>query len=227
MPNVNVRPEKDCPTCGEHFACVRPEQVYCSKKCIRGKGRAHLVCPCGINTGSYQKKYCCDEHREKWGKKKAPTRMVTHTCQNCGEDFERPYWYPNKKMFCSIKCSNQQHSRYRAQHYKFGQLHLASSYELRFAACLERLHIQWSPWPDDRPFVHDGHEYRPDFLVDGLAIETKGWDHPDSPQPALRAAWNMPEPLVLVSRTLLNECEHIFNPQRFLGVLHTDAAPLQ
>lgn len=219
MPNVKPRPEKDCPTCDKHFVCVRPEQVYCSKKCIRGKGRAHLVCPCGVNTGSYQKKYCCDEHRERWGKKKAPVRMVTHICQNCDKPFERPWNYPNKKMFCSIKCSNQQHSRYRARHYEFGQFHLTSSYELRFVACLERLDIPWKPWPDDRPFEYGGHEYRPDFLVDGMAVETKGWDHPNSTQPEIRAAWNMSEPLVMVDREMLGRLEHIFGQNKFLDAL--------
>lgn len=228
MPNVTKRPEKNCPTCGEHFVCVRPEQVYCSKQCIRGKGRKHNVCPCGINTGSYQKKYCSSEHRELYGKKKAPTRMVEHVCQTCGDTFERPYHYPAKGMFCSIECSNKQHSRKRARHYRFGDLNLNSSFELRFVACLERLKIEWSPWPDDRPFHYgiDGiqHIYTPDFLVDGLAVETKGWDHPDSTQPIARQRWDYPEPLTLITRDHLNECEHIFNRITFLQYLSIDCA---
>ena len=86
MPNVKPRPQRECanPDCDKVFAAWNAKQKYCSRDCIQSKGRAHNVCPCGVNTGSYQKKYCCPEHREKWGKKKAPTRMVTHTCLACG-----------------------------------------------------------------------------------------------------------------------------------------------
>lgn len=217
--NVNKRSEKDCPTCGNHFVCVKPEQRFCSKKCIR-TGRNHHVCPCGVNTGSYQKKYCSPEHREQYGKKKAPTRMVEHVCQNpaCGKTFERPVWYPNKKMFCSLKCSNEQHSRKRARHYQFGELNLNGSYELRFVACLERLNIRWSPWPDDKPFVTtDGHEYRPDFLVDGCAIEVKGWDK--NGQAERRIAWDYNEPLILVDLAKLARLEHLHGQHAFLDDL--------
>jgi hypothetical protein len=221
MPNVKKRPEKDCLTCGRHFVTQRPEQVFCSKKCIRHGGRSYPVCPCGVQTDSYMKKYCCTEHRVKWGGKKAPVRMVEHICQNpaCGRLFERPWNYPNKQMFCSVKCSNICHSRKRARHYQFGDLNLNSSFELRFVACLERLKIEWKPWPDDRFFLHEGHEYRPDFLVAGVAIEIKGWDHPDSEQPAARAAWNLPEKLVVIDRNALNHLEHIFNRDQFLSEL--------
>lgn len=221
MVNVKKRPEGDCPTCGEHFVKKRPDQVFCKKKCVRHGGKNYPICPCGVQTDSYMKKYCCTEHRIKWGGKKAPVRMISYVCQNpaCGRDFERPHYYPNKKMFCSIKCSNAQHSRKRARHYRFGNLNLNSSYELRFVACLERLQIDWEPWPDDRFFSYESHEYRPDFLVAGIAIETKGWDHPDSLQPAARAAWDLPESLVVIDRAKLNGLERIFNRDRFLEAL--------
>jgi hypothetical protein len=149
--------------------------------------------------------------------------MVTHVCQNpaCGKDFERPYTYPGKTMFCSIKCSNAQHSSKRQRHYQFGDLNLNSAFELRFVACLERLKIGWSPWPDDELIVYttpDGieHEYRPDFRVGNLIIEIKGWaENPDSNQ---RFAWEDTD-VVLIDRDKLNSLEHIFNRRKFLEAL--------
>lgn len=223
MVNVKKRPEGDCPTCGEHFIKARPNQIFCQKKCIRHGGKNHPICPCGVQTDSYMKKYCCTEHRVRWGGKKAPTKMVTHICQNpgCpnGGTFERPIWYPGKKMFCSIDCSNACPSRNRARHYQFGDLNLNSSYELRFVACLERLNLSWEPWPTDRPFYHDGHRYDPDFLVSGIAIEVKGGEQEDHPQRVKREAWNFPEPLVVVDREKLGKLEHIFGQRKFLEAL--------
>ena len=206
-----------CVVCGE--PTMHTQRITCPDHRKDWTPRELVTCPCGKPAATLKSKYCSEDCRKEWGKKKAPTRMVTHTCQCCGEDFERPYWYPNKKMFCSIKCSNEQHSRKRARHYQFGDLNLNSTYELRFVACLERLQIAWEPWPDDRFFPYEGHEYRPDFLVAGMAIETKGWDHPDSMQPAARTAWDLPEPLVVVKRDNLDRLERIFNREQFLTSL--------
>lgn len=185
--NVNERAEKDCPTCGEHFACVRPEQVYCSRKCIQSKGRAHLVCPCGVNTGSYQKKYCCDDHRKKWQKHKKPTLMITHTCLGCGETFERRYNYPGKLKYCSNKCSHSQQKKVRD---KFiadlpeGAVVFHSGWEIRFWSVCLRLDIPIRSY--DGPDIQTSQGvYRPDFIIgqDDLIVEIKGWeDRPGTPE---------------------------------------------
>ena len=219
IPNVRKRPEADCPTCGKRFSKTHPKQRFCSRPCIRSKGRAHNVCPCGVNTGSYQKKYCSPEHRALYGKKKAPTRMVTKVCQECGEEFERPHHYPGKMMFCSIGCSNRQNSRYRQQHFKFGNVHLASGFELRFLACLLRHDVDWSPWPDDDPFLYEGHEYRPDFRVGHLAIEVKGYEDEDHPQRRARELWDRDEILFVVDKGKLSELERCSSRSEFLGCL--------
>lgn len=212
------------PECGKEFTHFkRQNQRTCSPECrnkvtARQRDINYPECrTCGVSTGSYNRVYC-DEHRpNRPGRKPLPRK--TAVCRTCGEDFSRPGTWPGQMMFCSLKCSNAQHSRKRARHYQFGDLNLNSSYELRFVACLERLQIYWQPWPDDRFFDHNGHEYRPDFIVNGHAIEVKGWDHPDSSQPAARAAWNLPEPLVIVTRDRLNELERIFNQSQFLESL--------
>ncbi len=184
--NVNKRPEKDCPTCGEHFVCVRPEQKYCSRKCIPAPGRKHLVCPCGADTGSYQKKFCSDEHRAKWGGKKAPVRMTTHVCLGCGETFERPHFYPGKKKFCSNRCAHREQkmtTEVGALLSNKNTVIFRSGWEIRFwAACL-----RW-----DRPVrSYDGPDiqtslgvYRPDFIVTWgdreEIVDIKGYLRPES-----------------------------------------------
>lgn len=226
MVNVRPKPVKSCPTCGQDFQPTHAKtQKYCSRACIPAPGRKHLVCPCGTNTGSYQRKYCSPEHRAEYSKKKAPVRMVTHTCQSCGSDFERPWYYASKGMFCSIECSNQNHSRYRTQHFEFGQVHLSSGMELRFVACLLRFDVPWAPWPDDDPFVYDDdgtrREYRPDFVVGDMAIEVKGGEPEDHPQRQARSRWDRSETLVLVRRDELAKLEGCGSRGRFLATLES------
>ncbi|QZM07205.1 holliday junction resolvase [Mycobacterium phage EasyJones] len=187
MVNVRPRPEKDCPTCGEHFVCIRPEQKYCSRKCIPAPGRKHLVCPCGVNTGSYQKKYCSPEHRVLYGKRtREPTRMVTHLCLGCGEEFERPYWYPNKNKYCSNACSHRQVKKVRD---KFiadlpeGAVVFHSMWEVRFVAACERFDIPWRSY--DGPDIETSQGvYRPDFIIgkpnEERVVDVKGWLRPES-----------------------------------------------
>lgn len=214
-----------CKVCGE--PTQHTQRDTCPDHRRGWQKRELATCPCGQPAENIRSKYCCVEHRKKWGRKPA-VKMVEHVCQTCGDTFERPHFYPTKGMFCSIECSNRQHSRKRARHYQFGDLNLNSSFELRFVACLERLKVKWSPWPDDRPFVYSvngvEHTYTPDFLVGGLAVETKGWDHPDSTQPVGRHAWDFPEPLCLVNRERLNECEHIFNQRTLVDYLTIDCS---
>ena len=195
--NVNPRPEKDCPTCGEHFVCIRPEQKYCSRKCIPAPGRKHLVCPCGVNTGSYQKKYCSDEHREQWGRKKAPVVMVTHTCLGCGEDFERPHYYPGKKKYCSNRCAHKEQkmtTEVAALCENGKTVIFRSEWEIRFyAACLRfNYNIRSYDGPDIqtsqgvyRPdfIIHNGHDRDPEIVVD-----VKGYLRPESKTKMIEAA---------------------------------------
>ena len=183
MPNIKVRPSKVCPTCGEEFTCARPSQQFCSRKCIQGKGRAHNICPCGVNTGSYSRKYCSPEHRELYGKKKAPVEMVTKVCIGCGEEFERPHFYPSKMKYCSNKCSHSQQKKVRD---KFiadlpeGAVVFHSMWEVRFVATCERYGIPWRSY--DGPDIETSEGiYRPDFIInDSDVIEVKGWLRPES-----------------------------------------------
>lgn len=183
MPNVKPRPVKKCVTCESEFNPSHPRQEACSRACIPKKGRQHLTCPCGVNTGSYQKKYCCPEHREKWGKKKPPPRMITYTCLGCGDDFERPHWYPNKKKYCSNACSHRQVKKVRD---KFiadlpdGAVVFHSMWEVRFVAACERFDIPWRSY-DGPDIVTSEGIYRPDFIINTTTVvDVKGWLRPES-----------------------------------------------
>jgi hypothetical protein len=218
------RASSTCEQCGKEFTHFkRQDQRTCSPAC-RNKltaAQREINYPecreCGVSTGSYNRIYC-DEHRpNRPGRKPMPRKVAI--CQQCNEEFSRPGTWPGQMMFCSLRCSNEQHSRKRAQHYRHGEVNLNGSYELRFTACLARLMVDWAPWPDDRPFIHDGHGYRPDFLVNGLAIEVKGGEPANHPQRAMRAAWDLPERLVLVDREQLGSLERIFNRNEFLVAL--------
>ena len=181
MPNVKPRPEKDCPTCGKHFACVKPTQVFCSKKCIR-TGRNHNVCPCGVNTGSYQKKYCCPEHREKWQKHKAPTKMVTRVCLACGNELSRPSRYPGKMNYCSNACSHRQQKKVRDKFILNLNEHAVvfhSGWEIRFWAVCLRFDIPIRSYDGPDITTSEG-VYRPDFIVNDQVVDVKGWLRPES-----------------------------------------------
>lgn len=183
MPNVKPRPVKVCPTCEEEFLAARPEQKFCSRKCIQGKGQAHNICPCGTSTGCYSRKYCSPEHRALYSKKKAPARMVTKVCLGCGEEFERPHYYPGKMKYCSNKCSHSQRKKVRD---KFiadlpeGAIIFHSGWEIRFwAACL-RFDIPIRSYDGPDMETSEG-IYRPDFIInDSDVIEVKGWLRPES-----------------------------------------------
>ena len=186
MPNINKRPEKDCPTCGKRFLCVRPSQKYCSRDCIQGKGRTHLVCPCGTVTGSYIKKYCCPEHHEKYKKRKPPPRMDQHICVGCGEGFERPHFYPGKKKYCSNKCSHKQVKSVRDKFISDlpeGAVVFHSGWEIRFWSVCLRFDIPIRSY--DGPDIQtSAGVYRPDFIIDTLVgeriVEVKGLIRPES-----------------------------------------------
>lgn len=183
MPNVKKRPEKDCPTCGSRFSCVHPKQKYCSRKCIQAPGRKHLVCPCGVNTGSYQRRYCSPEHRALYGKKKPPTRMVDHTCLGCGRVFQRPWNYPSKGKYCSNACAHREQkmtTEVGALLSNDRTIIFRSGWEIRYwAVCLRRdIPIRSYDGPDIE--TSQG-IYRPDFIVgDGTVVDVKGWMRPES-----------------------------------------------
>lgn len=133
-------------------------------------------------------------------------------------------------MYCSLECSKKDPSYRRIKRYQFGNLNAEGGYELRFLACLQRLLIDWEVWPDDKGVAYQtpngkAHAYTPDFLVDGMAIEVKGWvENPESTQGFAHEQWNRPEPLVLVGRESLAELERVFNKEQFLMILHENLA---
>jgi hypothetical protein len=226
-----ARASRTCVVCGKEFTYFkRQDQRTCSALCrnkLTGSQREinFPACRvCGISTGSYNRVYC-DEHRPSRPGRKPMARRES-ICEGCGQKFSRPGTWPGKMMFCSLECSNANHSSRRARHYQHGDWNLNGSYELRFAACLDRLSIKWRRWPNDDPFIYrtpDGktHEYRPDFLVDEkFAVETKGWKgNPDSNQPYAYEQWDWPEKLIVIGRDDLTALEHIFNRQQFLDAL--------
>jgi hypothetical protein len=112
--------------------------------------------------------------------------MVTHTCLCCGEEFERPYWYPNKKKYCSNRCSHVQQKKVRD---KFiadlpeGAVVFHSGYEIRFWAWCLRSDIPVRSY--DGPDIQTSQgTYRPDFIITEAGkervVDVKGWLRPES-----------------------------------------------
>jgi predicted nucleic acid-binding Zn ribbon protein len=217
MVNVKNRPEKDCPTCGKHFRCGRPDQVFCSRQCIRGGGKNHPVCPCGVQTDSYMKKYCCTEHRVLYGNKKTPVRMIEHICLGCGKTFTRPHYYPGKKKYCSNACSHKQVKKVRD---KFiadlpeGAVVFHSGWEIRFWAVCLRVGVPIRSY--DGPDIQTSAGiYRPDFMVgDDLVVEVKGWeDRPGTPERLAESG------VIMVGKEHLARLERLFDRDMFLAAL--------
>lgn len=219
------------PECGKEFTYFkRQDQRTCSPAC-RNKVTAmqrennYPECrTCGVSTGSYNRIYC-DEHRpNRPGRKPLPRK--TAVCQNpdCGQEFSKPGTWPGAMMFCSLDCSNKAPSYRRIKRYSFGNLNAEGGYELRFLACLQRLNIEWEPWPDDAPIRYttpDGkaRTYTPDFRVEDLVVEVKGQDELNENQAYARSHWSLPEPLIIVDRERLGRLEKMFNRQQFLDAL--------
>lgn len=109
--------------------------------------------------------------------------MVTHVCVGCGEEFERPVWYPGKLKYCSNKCS---HREVKSVRDKFildlndKAIVFHSMWEVRFVAACERFDIPWRRY--DGPDIETpAGTYRPDFIInDDTVVEVKGWLRPES-----------------------------------------------
>lgn len=113
--------------------------------------------------------------------------MVTHVCVGCGEEFERPWFYPGKLKYCSNACSHKQVKKVRD---KFiadlpeGAVVFHSGWEIRFWSVCLRLDIPIRSY--DGPDIQTSQGiYRPDFIIgpDDLIVEIKGWeDRPGTPE---------------------------------------------
>ena len=109
--------------------------------------------------------------------------MVTHTCLGCGEDFERPHYYPGKKKYCSNKCAHREQkmtTEVGALLSNDRTIIFRSGWEIRFwAACLRfDIPIRSYDGPD---IVTLAGTYRPDFIInDDTVVEVKGWLRPES-----------------------------------------------
>jgi hypothetical protein len=226
-----ARVASTCTVCGKQFDhYARQDRNTCSVKCAaiaRSSGVHYPECKvCGVSTGSYNRIYCNEHRPAKPGIKPLPRKHAT--CQTCGEEFSRPGSWQGKMMYCSLDCSKQDPSYRRIKRYSFGNLNAEGGYELRFLACLQRLKIDWEAWPDDEPVFYatpddKQRSYTPDFRVDGMAVEVKGWiENPDSTQHYAHEQWDRAEPLILVGRESLAELERIFNRDQFLQILHED-----
>ena len=169
-----------CKVCGDEI--TDGTQFSTCEQHRRGWNKRELAtCPCGLPAENIRSKYCGEVCRNKWGIK-PPVKMITHTCIGCGEDFERPHYYPGKKKYCSNKCSHKQVKKVRD---KFiadlpeGAVVFHSGWEIRFwAACLRfDIPIRSYDGPDIQTPAGN---YRPDFIVnDDTLVDVKGWLRPE------------------------------------------------
>lgn len=77
-----------------------------------------MLCPCGRMFRQYRsfQRYCCDAHRMKYGKSKAPSKYVRkpvkeQACKNCGEVFKTN---DAKRHYCSDACYHAYQLKRRA-----------------------------------------------------------------------------------------------------------------
>jgi hypothetical protein len=58
-----------------------------------------------------------------------------------------------------------------------GRVYLDSSFEKRVAQCLDKHSLQWERNKEKFPYEYNGkrHFYTPDFVVNGMFVEVKGW----------------------------------------------------
>lgn len=109
------------------------------------------------------------------------SKWVTSTCHGCGIDF-RSYSIHNRK-YCSRNCfpaGGLRKGSGRGIKQWYNGMYLRSTYELRFVQYCERNNIEVKPCPFVYVYTWEGksRKYYPDFIVDGVIIEIKGYHTP-------------------------------------------------
>ncbi|UTQ77900.1 holliday junction resolvase [Mycolicibacterium phage Kashi_SSH1] len=174
---------KPCKVCGEPTQHTQRET--CPEHRRGWQKREVATCPCGQPAENIRSKYCGEACRKKWGVK-TPVRMITRTCLACGNEFERPHYFPGKLKYCSNACSHRQVKKVRD---KFiadlpeGAVVFHSMWEVRFVAACERFDIPWRSY--DGPDIETSEGiYRPDFIIgkpgEERVVDVKGWLRPES-----------------------------------------------
>lgn len=196
--------KKVCERCSKPFEV--PDKVnyrekrYCTRACsnaatatkraesVRSAGRYQPpICPCGKEVppppgANYiyaaQKKYCSAECRNKYGPKrqKDPSKWVTFTCQNCGEEVETRRKL-NMQKYCSVACSNRHTKVKRHIVLKDSDVVLDSSYEAFFWGLCQLLKVPVERYDREKGVEwREGCWYAPDFYMPftGVSVELKG-----------------------------------------------------
>lgn len=171
-----------CGQCGTEFTRLksRPSE-HCSVACSnKGRGpRKETTCPCGENFYSpYPKKYHSDECREKYSAKrqKDPANWKTHTCLNCGEEFQLRKSSQSYGKYCSNACAYK-HTKTKQHIVVDDAVVLDSSYEAYFWGLCQLLKIPVERFDREQGVQwREGAWYAPDFYLPTLecAVELKG-----------------------------------------------------
>ena len=100
---------KYCKQCGEAFETLKPEQVFCSKKCSNIFNHAfrkvEKVCPVCQTTfmGVGSSKYCSKECSKEATKKKKSCKNADKICPICGKTFKGN----GGQKYCSKECAGK------------------------------------------------------------------------------------------------------------------------
>ena len=219
--------ERACPECHSTFS-VRENstQIYCGRQCARQAAATTKslrtmgewydsdasLCPCGKRipyTKRDTSKYCSDECRSRYGKKRQPdpNKQVTFNCGTCGKETTRPRSYGatvSGMRFCDNTCAAK-HTK-TVRHYVVREMDMVldSGWEMLFAGLcywhkLEVVRV-------DRTLAvttGSGSAYAPDFIVgDSIAVEVKGLDRGN--QDEGRELWRETMgPLAVVDRQIM------------------------
>lgn len=195
-----------CPVCGKSFQQKKnlsTKKTYCSRQCANGIETLKVsparqryeadpkLCTCGLTIPfeyRNQRQYCSPECRMQYG---APTKVadpanhVTFNCETCGVEVTRYKKYGNgASRFCSNECSA--HS-YNAK-VRVDDIVLDSGYEALVWG-LAKLHKLPIERFDRSDCIHfgDGKTYGPDFIINGVPVEVKGYEDEDDRE--RYAAW--------------------------------------
>jgi hypothetical protein len=169
----------NCEKCGEEHTGIFGSGRFCSRKCSNSRGPRTEEFKKSVSKKLKGRK----GHRSNLGKKYTRGSIVereTRICK-CGESFVEKI--TTKRKFCSSECRYKNSGGYRegsgrAKTGYYKGIYCGSTYELAWVIYMLDNNLPFQRF--DGCLEGDGIKYFPDFLIDNIIYEMKGFESSES-----------------------------------------------